>query len=70
MNNNLQYVLFFIILIALSIYYKKLQKDESTNTSEYYYKMVNKYLLTPNSLGINGKPYLWIHLHNDNTNYT
>ena len=68
MNNNLQYVLFFIILIALSIYYKKLQKDESTNTSEYYYKMVNKYLLTPNSLGINSKPYLWIHLHNDDTN--
>ena len=64
---SLQYILFFIILLVLSICYKKLLKDESTNTSEYYYKMVNKYLLTPNSLGISSKPYLWIHLHNDNT---
>tara|TARA_B100001093_G_scaffold520498_1_gene616852 strand:- start:6699 stop:7625 length:927 start_codon:yes stop_codon:yes gene_type:complete len=40
--------------------------QENYNTSEYYYKMVNQYLLTPNSLGINSKPYLWIHLHNDN----
>ena len=64
---SLQYVLFFIILLVLSMYYNKLLKEESTNTSEYYYKMVNKYLLTPNSLGISNKPYLWIHLHNDNT---
>ena len=64
---SLQYVLFFIIFIALSILYKNLKQNESTNTSEYYYKMVNNYLLTPNSLGINSKPYLWIYLHNDDT---
>jgi hypothetical protein len=62
---SLQYVIFFISMIVLSSFYKKLQTEEKSNTSEYYYKMVNQYLLTPNSLGINSKPYLWIHLHND-----
>lgn len=64
---SLQYVIFFISMIVLSSFYKKLQTEETANTSEYYYKMVNQYLLTPNSLGINSKPYLWIHLHNDDT---
>ena len=59
--------IFFIILIGLSMFYKKLKLDEDINTSDYYYKMVNQYLLTDKSLGINTKPLLWIHLHNDNT---
>ena len=61
------YIIFFIIFICLSMMYKKLKLNEDTNTSAYYYKMVNKYLLNNNSLGMNNKPYLWIHLHNNNT---
>ena len=73
MNMNMdltKYVAFFIVMIALSYLYEKILKDEKTKTSEYYYKMVNQYLLPNNSdlssLGINNKPFLWIHLHNDN----
>lgn len=62
-----EYVIFFIIFIVLSYIYKNLKLDESKNTSKYYYKMVNTYLLNGNNLGINNKPYLWIHLHCDNT---
>jgi len=64
---NSKYVIFFIILFGLSYFYKKLKLDEDTNTSAYYYRMVNKYLLNKNSLGGNNKPYLFIHLHADNT---
>ena len=63
---SLKYILFFTFFIILSICYKKLKEEENYNSSKYYYKMINQYLLTPNSLGINSKPYLWIHLHNDN----
>ena len=65
--NISDYVIFFIILITLSSVYKKLKVDENTNTSDYYYKMVNKYLLNGNNLGRNNKPFLWIHLPHDNT---
>ena len=61
-----KYGTYFIIFFGLSYFYKKLKLDEDTNTTEYYYKMVNKYLLNNNSLGINSKPFLWIHLHSDN----
>ena len=62
-----EYVIFFIVLIGLSSIYKNLKLDEVHNTSTYYYRMVNKYLLNANSLGMNNKPYIWIHLHNNNT---
>ena len=66
-----QYIIFFVVSILLSYIYKKILKDENSRTSDYYYNMVNQYLLTNNSdfshLGSNNKPYLWIHLHNDNT---
>ena len=61
-----EYVIFFIVFIVLSSIYKNLKLDENKNTSKYYYKMVNTYLLNGNNLGTN-KPYLWIHLHCDNT---
>jgi hypothetical protein len=67
LDTTTKYVLFFTILIGLSYYYKRLKLSDDTNTSAYYYRMVNKYLLNKNSLGISGKPYLWIHLHADNT---
>ena len=65
--NVFKYVIFFIVLIILSSIYKKLKLDENKNTSEYYYKMVDRYLLNKTNLGIGTKPFLWIHLHNDNT---
>ena len=67
LDTTTKYVSFFIILFGLSYFYKKLKLDEDTNTSAYYYKMVNKFLLNKNSLGMSNKPFLWIHLHSDNT---
>lgn len=67
LNTTTKYISFFILLLVLSYFYKKLKLDEDTNTSDYYYRMVNKFLLNKNSLGINNKPFLWIHLHSDNT---
>lgn len=67
LNTTTKYVLFFIVLIVLSSVYKKLKLNENQHTSDYYYKMVNKYLLNKNNLGMANKPFLWIHLHNDTT---
>ena len=63
--NILYYVIIFIILIVLANIYNKIKQDEDKNSSKYYYKMVDKYLINPNSLGMNNKPILWIHIHND-----
>ena len=63
---TLKYILFFLVLLILSYFYEKIKKDESKNTSAYYFKMIDQFLLTPESLGKNNKPCLWIHLHNDN----
>ena len=65
--NISQYIVFIIILIGLSYIYKKLKLDESTNTPSHYHKMVDKYLINKNALGMINKPLLWIHIHNDNT---
>ena len=64
---EIKYILFFAMLFVLSYFYNKIKTEESKNTNEYYFKMIDKYLLTPESLGKNNKPCLWIHLHNDNT---
>jgi hypothetical protein len=45
-----EYVIFFIVFIVLSSIYKNLKLDENKNTSKYYYKMVNTYLLNGNNL--------------------
>lgn len=65
--NVSRYVIFFVIFIGLSTAYKKLKLDDDKNTSQYYYNMVNKYLLNNNPLGMSDKPYIWIHLHSDDT---
>ena len=62
-----EYIVFFIIFIGLSSVYKKLKLNESKNTSIYYHSMIDKYLLNKNDLGTNNKPFLWIHIHNDDT---
>lgn len=67
LNEMLQVIFLFILLIGLSSFYQKIKREENKNTSEYYYKMIDKYLLTSNSLGKNSKPYLWIYLSNNNT---
>lgn len=65
--NKLKYIIFFVILLVLSFLLNKIKTEESKNTNEYYFKMIDKYLFTDESLGKNNKPCLWIHLHNDNT---
>ena len=64
---QLKYIIFFAILLILTHFYNKIKSEESKNTNQYYFKMIDKYLLTPESLGKNNKPCLWIHIHNDNT---
>ena len=64
---QLKYIIFFILFFILSYFYNKIKKEESKNTNEHYFKMIDKYLLTPESLGKNNKPCLWIHLNNENT---
>ena len=49
----------------MSIIYEKIKLNEQKDNSYYYYNMVDKYLVN-NSLGVSYKPFLWIHLHNDN----
>lgn len=61
-----KYILFFIGMVVLSHIYKKLLKSEDQINSDYYYKMVDQYLITNENLGNNNKPFLWIHLHNNN----
>jgi len=65
MKFNPQYIIFFIIFISLSIIYEKIKVDEDKKNSDYYYNMVDKYLINNNNLGMVKKPMLWIHLHND-----
>ena len=62
-----QYIIIFTILLILSIVYKYLKLDEDTNTSAYYHKMASQYLLNNNSLGMSNKPFLWMHIHNDDS---
>jgi len=64
---QLKYIIFFIIFFILSYFYNKIKKEESKNTNHHYFKMIDKYLLTSESLGKNNKPCLWIHIHNDNS---
>jgi hypothetical protein len=64
---QLKYIIFFILFFILSYFYNKIKKEESKNTNEHYFKMIDKYLLTPESLGKNNKPCLWIHINNENS---
>jgi len=64
--NISKYIIFFISMVVVSHIYKKLLKSEDQIVSEYYYKMVDQYLITNQDLGSNNKPLLWIHLHNNN----
>jgi len=65
--NISKYILFFIGMVVLSHLYNKLLKSEDIIASEYYYKMVDQYLITNQNLGNNNKPFLWIHIHNNNS---
>ena len=59
-----QYVIFFLMLVSLTIIYKKLQVDDDHTSAAHHYKMVDNFLINPTAFD---KPYLWIHLHNDNS---
>lgn len=59
-------IVVLIIFMILSSFYKKLKKNEDTNTNGYYHAMIEKYLLNKDDLGINQKPILWVYLQNDN----
>ena len=58
-----QHVVFFLILVGLTIVYNKMNQRDDRTSAEYHYKMVDEFLLQPTAFD---KPYLWIHLHNDN----
>ena len=61
----LRLIIILIILMALSSLYKKLKLNDDMSTNQYYHKMIDKYLLNKNALGMGNKPILWIYVHND-----
>ena len=64
---NYKYIVLIGALVISSIIYQKLNKNKENDLSKYYLDMISKYLINNNSLGIRDKPFLWIHLHNNNT---
>ena len=58
-------LIFFIVFIGLSMFYKKIKSSEDTRTNSYYYAMIEKYLLNKDNLGGPLKPILWVYLQND-----
>ena len=63
-----KYIIFIGLFLVSSIIYNTITKNEEKDTASYYLNMVNKYLINNNSsLGISDRPYLWIHLHNDDS---
>ena len=66
--NEYRLVLFIGLFLVSSIIYGSLVKNDEKSTSSYYLDMINKYLINKNiPLGINDRPNLWIHIHNDDT---
>ena len=65
--NNYKYIIFIGALVISSIIYSKINKNNENDLSKYYLDMISKYLINDNSLAIKDKPFLWIHLHNNNT---
>jgi hypothetical protein len=61
----LRLIIILIIFMALSGLYKKLKLNDDMTTNQYYHKMIDKYLLNKNALGMGNKPILWIYVHND-----
>ena len=61
---NSQHVVFFLILVGLTIVYNKMKQCDDVTSAEHHYKMVDEFLLQPTAFD---KPYLWIHMHNDST---
>jgi len=51
--------------MALSSLYKKLKLNDDLSTNQYYHRMIDKYLLNKDALGMGNKPILWIYVHND-----
>ena len=61
------YILIFGALVISSIIYAKVNKKNEMDISKYYLKMIDKFLINGGSSGLPDKPFLWIHLHNNNT---
>lgn len=59
--------LIFGALVISSIIYTKFNKINDKETNKYYIDMISKFLINDTSLANNNKPFLWIHLHNNNT---
>jgi hypothetical protein len=53
-----------LLLIILSKVYKKLKSSDEERDNNYYNQVIKQYLFDEN-LGIDERPCLWIHLHND-----
>ena len=64
---NFKYLIFIGALVLSSFIYSKVNKTNENDISKYYLNMISKYLINDDTLGIKDKPFLWIHLHNNNT---
>jgi len=61
----LRLIIILIIFMSLSHLYKKLKLNDDMTRNQYYHKMIDKYLLNKDALGMGNKPILWIYVHND-----
>lgn len=50
------------ILVTVGIVYQKYQDKHNTDSDEYQYEMIRKYLLNDPPLGKMKKPVLWVHI--------
>ena len=53
-----------LLLLILSKVYKKIKSNDDERDNKYYNQVIQQYLFDEN-LGIDERPCLWIHLHND-----
>ena len=58
----LRLIIILIIFMSLSHLYKKLKLNDDMTRNQYYHKMIDKYLLNKDALGMGNKPILWIYV--------
>lgn len=64
MNKYLQYLLYFIVLVAIGIIYDKYKKKNELTDETLNNELIQKYLLNDNTI-LGNKPILWIHTTRD-----
>jgi hypothetical protein len=64
MNVYVKYLLYFIVLVAVSIVYDKYKQNQGLSEDQRNYELIKKYLLNDDTI-LGNKPILWIHTVRD-----